>query len=230
MRMTGLARVAALMVALLSIGLANIAAASDWNITVADTNGGGHRLGNPEAKLKLIEFVSYTCPHCAHFETEADGPLRLVYVSQGKLSIEVRHVIRDPIDLTAAMLAECGAREKFFLNHSAFLRSQATWLGKVAKLSDAQRTRWTSGDYSARRRAIARDLGFYNIMERRGYGQVAIDRCLADDDFAKKLAAQSEAGATEFGVEGTPSFVLNGILLAGTHSWAQLRPQLDARF
>lgn len=67
-------------------------------------------------------------------------------------------------------------------------------------------------------------------MSRRGYDQLAVDKCLADENFARQLAEQSEASAQEFGVEGTPSFVLNGTLLAGTHNWDVLKPQIDAHF
>ena len=230
MKITGLARSARLAVALLGIAFVSVGAAPNWNITVAQTDGGGHRLGNPAAKVKLMEFVSYTCPHCAHFETEAFDPLRVGYIAQGKVSVEVRHIIRDPVDLTAAMLAECGPKEKFFLNHSTFLRNQGTWLKKMSNLSAAQRNRWVSSNYAARRRAIAKDLGFYDLMSRRGYDQLAVDKCLADENFARQLAEQSEASAQEFSVEGTPSFVLNGALLAGTHSWDVLKPQIDAHF
>jgi protein-disulfide isomerase len=223
-------RSAALAAALLGISLAITAATPNWNVTVAQTEGGGHRLGNPAAKVPLIEFVSYTCPHCAHFEMEADAPLRLVYVAPGKVSIEVRHIIRDPVDLTAAMLAECGPKEKFFLNHSAILRSQATWLPKVYKLTEAQRARWITGDYAARQRAIAEDLGFYDLMAKRGYDQLAVNKCLANENFAKQLAQQSQANAEKFGVEGTPSFAIGNTLLADTHSWDDLKPQIDARF
>jgi protein-disulfide isomerase len=230
MRITGLARRIALAAALLGIGFASTGAAPNWNVTIAQTEGGGHRLGNPDAKVKLMEFVSYTCPHCAHFETDADGPLRIAYIAQGKLSVEVRHIIRDPVDLTAAMLTECGPKEKFFLNHSMILRNQPIWLKKMASLNDAQRNRWMSGNYAARRRVMASDLGFYDLMAKRGYDRVAIDRCLADENFAQLLAKQSAANATDFGVEGTPSFALDGTLLAGTHSWVDLKPQIDARF
>src|SRR5690606_29822372 len=59
-----------------------IAATGNWNATVAQTEG-GHVLGNPAAKTKLTEFVSYTCPHCAHFEQESEGAIRLGWVQSG---------------------------------------------------------------------------------------------------------------------------------------------------
>lgn len=208
--------------------LAFTAAAPDWNTAVVRTPEGSHVKGNPKARVKLVEYLSYTCPHCAHFEAASDAPLRQRYIGAGRVSVEVRHFLRDPIDATVAQLANCGAKEKFFANHSAFLRGQPRWIATLAAATDAQKLRWTSGDYAARRRAIAADFGFYAIMARRGYPRAIADRCLADDALARRLAAQT-AEAVRAGVRGTPSFALDGALLNDTHSWDTLLPQIDAR-
>lgn len=213
------------MVAVLSLGAGRPAA--NWNTAVAVTPSGSHVLGNPAARLKLVTFVSYTCPHCAHFEQEADAPLRLGYVAPGKVSVEVRHMIRDPIDLVAAMLTNCGPKEKFFLNHAAVMRSQSTWIRPLETANQAQRTRWVTGDLATRNRAIASDFHFYAIMATRGYDRVTVDRCLADQAMAERLSAQAKA-ASDFGVHSTPSFAINGSLLVGTNEWFLLKPQIDA--
>ncbi|RDC59577.1 putative protein-disulfide oxidoreductase [Alteripontixanthobacter maritimus] len=206
-----------------------MASAQNWNATVEKIEG-GHLIGNPEAEVELVEFVSYTCPHCAQFTKDGEGALRLVYIRSGRLSLQIRHFIRDDIDLTVALLARCGTTDKFVQNHTAFMLSQPTWLAEVSKMSAAQRQRWAVGTGADRRRAIASDLRFYRIMERRGYQRNDIDRCLADAAEVTSLQAADEANRAEFGVAGTPSFMVDGILLAGTHDWAMLQPQLDARF
>lgn len=216
--------------AALSIGPAAAAPPrGNWLTTVAVTPSGGHTLGNPAAPVKLVEYISYTCSHCAHFQQQAEAPMRIAYIQPGKVQVEVRHLVRDPIDMTAAMLTHCGAPSRFFANHAMFLQNQETWTARAGKATEAQRARWTSGAMPARMRAIAGDLGFYAMMERRGYSRPAIDRCLADEAMARRLAAQTEA-ARELGVEGTPGFLLNGVLLAGTYDWKSLNAQLEARF
>lgn len=199
-----------------------------WNYTVTLTPAGSHVLGNPAAKVKLTQFVSYTCPHCAEFEVQADGALRLGYVASGKVSVEVRHHLRDPVDLTAAMLTNCGAKEKFFHNHAAFMRSQKVWMARMSNATAAQRQRWTSGTAVVRSRAIASDFKFYEIMASRGYDRPSVDRCLADAEMAQRLADQTAEGQ-KLGISSTPSFAIDGLLLIGTHDWTLLRPQLDAR-
>jgi protein-disulfide isomerase len=201
---------------------------TNWNNTILVTPSGSHLLGNPKAETRLTEFISYTCSHCADFDRQASDRMRLYMVGPGKLSIEIHNFVRDPIDMTAAMLTNCGPAAKFVMNHTAFLRSQSVWLARAEKSTQAQRNRWTTGNAASRFRAIANDFGFYAIMERRGYSRTAVDSCLADGAMAKRLAEQTKA-ATEMGVSGTPSFLLNGELLAGTHTWDALRLQLEAR-
>ena len=205
------------------------AASGGWNQAVTVTDYGSHVLGNPAAKVKLTTFVSYTCSHCSAFETQSEAPLRLSYVAPGKLSIEVRHVVRDPVDLTAAMLTNCGAKEKFFLNHAAMMRSQSRWIATMASASPAQQQRWRNPDSAQRNRAIAADFGFYAIIASRGYDRQTADKCLTDKTMEARLMKQSQQ-AVALGVRSTPSFAITGTVLAGPNDWALLRPQLDARF
>lgn len=201
----------------------------DWNTVVARTPLDSHLLGNPNAPVKLVEYISYTCPHCAHFEAESDAQLRIGFVATGKGSIEVRSFVRDPIDLTVALLAHCGPPSKFFANHSTFLRHQTTWMAPLASLTEAQRARWSNPDFAARTRAIAGDLGLYSLMEARGYDRPALDRCLADKALGERLAQHTKDAAEKDFVNGTPSFLLGGVPLSGTYTWAALKPQIEAR-
>jgi protein-disulfide isomerase len=217
--------------ALLSLGAGNPPAGPhpNWLNTVSVSPNGGHLLGNPGAPVKLVEYISYTCPHCAHFQRQSEVAMRLAYIQSGKVQVEVRHLIRDPIDMTVAMLTNCGAPSRFFANHNLFLLNQDRWIGRMADATAAQRARWITGDNGARMRAIASDYGFYAMMEQRGYDRPTLDRCLADMPTANRIAAQTvEAG--KLGVQGTPGFLLNGVLLAGTYDWQALNLQLEARF
>jgi hypothetical protein len=62
---------------------AQAAPAKDWSQTVTLTKEGAHVIGNPAAKTRLVEYVSYTCPHCAHFVAEGTAPLKAGWVSRG---------------------------------------------------------------------------------------------------------------------------------------------------
>lgn len=214
--------------ALAAIGAATALAATPNWLTVVDTAGGGHKIGNPAAPVKLTKFVSYTCAHCGQFAKDGTGPLD-IYVATGKVQVDVRHVVRDAVDLTAAMLANCGAAAKFPRNHAALILAQDKWLPVAGRATEGQKARWFSGPGPARRKAIASDLGFYPIMLGRGYDRPALDRCLSDEALAKRLADQSAADDAKWDVRSTPSFAINGVMLAGTSTWRLLQPQLDAR-
>jgi protein-disulfide isomerase len=215
----------AILAALLAAVPLTAVTAQNWLGTTAATSG-GHRLGNPQAKTELIEFVSYTCPHCGKFFKEADGAIKLALVQPGKASVEIRHFIRDPIDLTAVVLANCGDRAKFFGNHEMFFSRQEQWLSKAQGAARSQQQRWTSGTVPERLRAISSDLGFYEMMERRGYTRAQVDRCLSDQKEIDALVEQAQADRAQYKVSGTPSFVVNGKLLDGVHQWSDLQKAL----
>lgn len=195
---------------------------------VTMTPQGTHLLGDPAAKVKLTEYISYTCPHCAHFHAEADATLRLTFVATGKGAVEIVPYIRNPIDMAAALLVECGGPARFLRLHAIFLNTQTQWLARVAALNDTQRQRWEDGPLGGRMRAIAGDLDFYRIMDDNGLDRAQSDRCLNDEAAMHRLAALT-AAATTAGVDATPGFAIDGVVLTGTYDWSMLAPQLQAR-
>lgn len=201
---------------------------ANWNNRVEESNQ-GHVIGNPDAPRTLTEYISYTCPHCAQFADQGDPPIKLAFIHPGQLKLEVRHLLRDPIDLTAAMLTHCGEPSRFVLNHAAFMTSQPRWLAVAREANQAQMQRWSGPDHAAARRAIAGDLGFYALMAGRGYDRTQTDRCLNDDAKAAALARTSAEDTQRLGLKGTPSFLLDGVLLDGVHTWAALEPVLTGR-
>jgi protein-disulfide isomerase len=217
---------AAMLLAAAPLALGATAKGRNWLTTTAVTPG-GHLMGNPAAPTKLMEFVSYTCPHCGHFFKEADGALKIAYVQPGKVSVEVHHVIRDPVDYAAVILAECGDPNKFFGNHTMFFSQQATWMGKVEATSKTQQQRWYTGTIPQRMQAVASDAGFYDMMETRGYSRSQVDACINDGKKVQALFDRSKADADKFGVKATPTFVVNGKTL-DIYSWDELQKVLPS--
>ena len=201
---------------------------TNWTVAVKAPADGAHLIGNPDAKVKLTEYISYTCPHCAHFNRESEAALRMVFVGSGNGSIEVRPYIRNPVDLAASLLVNCTDQLHFLRLHDTFLNTQTEWMARVAAVGDAQRDRWEKGPMPDRMRAIAGDLDFYHIMENAGFDRVQTDRCLNDEAAMHRLAEQT-AAADKAGVQGTPSFAIDGVVLTGTFDWKTLEPQLSAR-
>ena len=235
MKLTALIKPLMLAVAALAVGasaqdsqLPGSERKGNWGAMVTETEG-GHLIGNPQAEGRLVEFMSYTCSHCAEFARTGDGAIKLLYVPTGKVSYEVRHLIRDPIDLTAALAAQCGAPSRFPGNHEALILKHDEWMATARKATQAQQSRWRFGSFGSRAQAIASDLGFYDIMEGRGYSRTELDRCLTDETKARAIAEQSQADTAKFGLQGTPTFFMGGKMLEA-HSWPGIQTELDKLF
>jgi len=229
LRLTALAACAALSVAATPARKAapSSAAQANWAGQIVTTANGSHRFGNPDAPVKLVEYVSYTCPHCAHFHKESDAVLRLTVVPKGQVSVTVTNLLRNPIDLTVAMLTNCGDPKRFFVRHGAFFGSQEAWMGKLETFSRDQQQRWYQGEMIDRMRAIASDFGFYAKMESWSIGRAQVDACFASKPMLDKLKAQ-QTEVESLGLHSTPSFTLNGELL-DAHDWDAVSKAITAK-
>lgn len=200
---------------------------TNWNGQIAVTANGSYQLGNPDAPVKLTEYVSYTCPHCAHYQKESDAVLRLTVIPKGQVSVTVTNLLRNPIDLTVALLTNCGDPKRFFVRHNAFFVTQDTWLAKAEKITEAQQQRWYQGEMIDRMRAIASDFGFYGVMAGWGIDRAQADACLGNKAVLDKLRDQ-QAEVTKLGIDSTPSFTLNGEVLQG-HDWASVSKAISEK-
>jgi protein-disulfide isomerase len=200
----------------------------NWQSTIERTER-GHLIGDPEADTRLIEFISYTCPHCADFTARGEPALELVLLKPGKISLEVRPVIRNAIDLTVTLLAHCGDPAGFKGRHQTLMLAQADWLGKARAAPQSQQQIWLRGDPAGRMNA-ASALGLSAVLVARGQSQAELDACLLDEAAARRLVENGRADSAELAVNATPSFALDGKLLPEVHSWEGLYPVLSAKF
>jgi len=207
------------------------AAPADWSNRVSQSQVGGHVLGNPAATQKIVEYMSYTCPHCAAFDQESDPALTDGFIAKGKTSLEVRNFIRDPLDMTVALLARCGEPRSFFRRHHGLLASQRTWMTKAGSLGRDGQAAWYQGDINARLKRIARDLGLYDELRRHSplATNAQIDACLANKAEQGKVLAMTKFASETVKIEGTPSFTINGKLQANVYDWKSLEPLLASR-
>lgn len=199
---------------------------TDWSKRVTLSTMGGHVMGNPLAAHKLTEYMSYTCTHCAAFETESHSALTTNFVNKGHVSFEIRNLILNPIDLTAAMLARCGGRTKFFGNHRALLLQQPVWLKKFQSASPDVMKTINDGTVPQRLKKIAKAAGLGALMEGRGFTASEINACLSNKAEQDKILAMTEYATSTLKLTGTPSFTLANQPLANVHSWTALQPKL----
>lgn len=218
---------AALVLATAAAAPAKPAAKPRWSATVSATSIGAYSVGNPAAKVKLVEYFSYTCHVCGDFARSGSAPLKAQYIDTGLVLFEYRNLVRDPVDMTAALLARCGGPKAFAGNHAAIFAGQPALLDKVTKVSDAQKTAWFEGTTGQRARRIAADTGLAALMTARGYTLAQQNACLDNEVAQAELTGMTNIGRNADRVSGTPAFFING-REAGVTAWPALKTKLDA--
>lgn len=147
-------------------------------------------MGNPEADVTVIEYASFTCPHCSNFHDTVFGKLKENYIDTGKINFIYREVYFDRFGLWAAMVARCGGEMRYF--------------GIADMIYDTQ-SEWTAGGDPAQ---IAENLR--TIGKKAGLSDAELDACLNDGDRAEAMVAAYQANAKADEIDSTPSFVING--------------------
>lgn len=192
----------------------------DWTATVTQTPTGAFVMGNPKARVKLVEYLSLTCDHCAHFAAEALGPLKSNYIRSGLVSLELRHAIRDPFDIAASLLVRCEGPGGYFAATETVLAKQPEWLQRASELPGEE-----PGDKPMNERliAMAKASGLDTL-----FPPARVGPCLSNPAEHKRLAAMADEAWVKRKIEGTPAFLINGVVQPDVASWDALEPKLKA--
>ncbi|HEY6918445.1 MAG TPA: DsbA family protein [Tabrizicola sp.] len=164
-------------------------------------------IGSPDAKVKLVEYASFTCPHCAHFHETVYPQLKTDYIDTGKVHFTLREVYFDRYGLWAALVARCGGDMKYFGIHDMLFSKQKEW---AASEDPAQ---------------VVENLK--TIGRAAGLEDAAMDACLNDTANAEALIKQFQTNFEADGVEGTPTIFVNGTKY-GNMAYEDLKAILDA--
>lgn len=201
----------------LAVALPAATQGRDWRTNVVRSPAGAYQIGNPNAPVKVAEYLSYTCSHCAEFAKESKAVLYDQWVRDGKVRLEIRNAVRDPIDLSAAMLARCAAPSRFYAMSDAIFTDQP----KIFERARALNGQNLGNDF----KAIAERTGISDIARAHGMTNAQIDACFAGIADRDRLLVMANASFQR--IQGTPSFEINGEL-KDAHHWAQLEPLLRA--
>jgi protein-disulfide isomerase len=198
-----------------------------WSDVVSATPEGGMRMGNPNAPIKLVEYGSLSCPHCAKLANEGMKPLVDKYVNSGRVSYEFRSfIIHGAIDVMLTQLAECGDTSTFFPMVDQLYATQDQWIAQVEKNGNQANTA-QSLPPQQRFGAMADILGLTDWFAARGVSKDQSHACLANVDQAQKIATQTQTWSTEQGIDSTPTLYLNGNKLSDVHEWPELEAALQ---
>jgi len=202
-------------------------AGKDWQSTVTRTED-GFMMGNPNAPIKLVEYGSRSCPHCAKFDEEGVPTLRDKYVASGKVSYEFRdYAVHGAIDVPAIILGRCGDPSTYFPLLDQMMRNQNTFLDRMGSIDQAKLTP-IQNDPVKLSTALAEQLGYLDFVKQRGIPEAKARACLANQAEYDALVKTLQKANALPGFVGTPTFLINGEMLENTGTWEQLEPKLKA--
>lgn len=163
-------------------------------------------LGQEDAPVTLIEYASFTCPHCATFHDAVLKNLKKDYIDTGKVRFVYREVYFDRYGLWAAMLARCGGEMKYFGISDILFTTQSEWAA--------------SNDPTA----VVANLK--KIGRTAGMDDATLDACLQNGPMAQAMVDRYEESMAEYDVQGTPTLVINGTVHSNM-SYDELKKILD---
>lgn len=199
----------------------------DWTQVVSETPQGGFMMGNPNAKIHLVEFGSLTCPHCKAFNDEGAPNLVANYVKPGKVSYEFRNYVRDPFDIAAALVVRCNGPKHFFPLTDAMYKDQETWIGKLQQVPVADQQSLANLAPDKEFLAIAKWAGFQDWAAQRGIPPTKSTHCLTDENMINQLVQMNSDATDQYNIPGTPTFLINGKVVENAATWDTLQPELQ---
>ena len=203
-------------------------AVADWTHVVTATPEGGFRMGNPNAKVKLVEYFSFTCPHCAAFAGEAFGPLSQKYVRTGQVSFELRSALRDALDLVVALGTRCAAPRAYFDTVEDVMAAQTEWETKASDWIGAHRDELNGEGKAQAIHTLVANAGLETILGKHGVAPVALGRCLDDKASLDTLQRSTNDAWNVRKINGTPGFFINDAAQPDVFGWTALEPKIQA--
>ena len=170
----------------LAAGVSTAASAAPWPATPGDMN-----LGNPAAKVRVVEYMSLTCAHCAHFNAEVFPAFKTKYIDTGRVFYTARELLTAPAQVAAAgvMMARCNGGARYFPIIDQVLRSQSRWQG---------------GDIKSI---------FLDIAKANGLTEAQFETCLVDEKALTALEGRVQYATGTDKVTSTPTFFINGVMM-----------------
>lgn len=147
-------------------------------------------MGDPDAPVEVIEYASFTCPHCATFHKDVYPQLKADYIDTGKVKFIYREVYFDRFGLWASMIARCAGETRYFAFTDLLYAEQRNWAGSQdpAQVIDNLRT----------------------LAKTAGMNDDTLDACMTDAPKAEALVGWFQTNAEQDKIDSTPSFVIGG--------------------
>ncbi|MBD9622261.1 DsbA family protein [Ensifer sp. ENS06] len=163
-------------------------------------------IGDANAPVTIVEYMSMTCPHCAAFHNNTFEAIKTKYVDSGKVRFVLREFPFDPRAAAAFMLARCAPEGQYFPMISMLFKQQQQWAA-------AQN---------------GRDA-LLQMSKLAGFTQESFEACLTNQKLLDDVNTVMQRGAKEFGVQSTPTFFVNGEHYSGDMSVDVMSALIDSK-
>ncbi|MBW6421050.1 DsbA family protein [Rhizobium sp. XQZ8] len=172
-------------------------------------------LGDEKAPIQVIEYMSMTCPHCANFHNKTFDAIKTKYVDTGKVRFIIREFPFDPVATAAFMLARCNPQD------TKQLSAPQQYFAMVSMLFKQQRAWAAPADNNVRNALL-------QSVKLAGYSQQTFESCLTNQKLLDDVNGTAKRGADEFGVNSTPTFLINGKKYSGDMSVESMSKLFDS--
>jgi len=162
-------------------------------------------LGVESAPVTIIEYSSMTCPHCAALHRDTLPQVKESWVGPGRARIVFRHYPLDGLALHAAAVADCIEGDRFFAFIDLLFKSQSRWVkadDPLKALDQMARLAGMSGE--------------------------TFQSCVNDEAEMDRILARAQEGRETYGIEATPTLIINGRKVQGARSFEELDTVLSA--
>lgn len=161
-------------------------------------------VGDPNAKVTVIEYASLGCPHCANFHFDVYPKIKKEYVDTGKVKFIFRDFPLGTPSVAAAMIARCAGSKRYFAMIDIFFKAQHQWSHAPNPLEALKKTARFGGMSSA-----------------------DVDACIANQALLNSIQERAQAAQLDYEINSTPSFVIEGRKIAGGLPYADFKKVLD---
>ena len=175
------------------------------NVTLVASD---RRLGSPKAPLLVVEYAAPTCPHCAHFDTDIFPQFKQNYIETGKVYYVFRVFPLSSVDVAAEAMARCLPADNYFQFIDLLFRNQSKWDPDGYQIPDVHAALVQMGRIA-------------------GMSAEQVDRCINDQAAQQGITKVGEDANKRYGINGTPSFVINGQIHGPFQNYQELKDYID---
>ena len=151
-------------------------------------------MGDANAPVKMYEYASMTCPHCARFQKDVFPHIKEKYIDTGKVQYTLREFPLDPRAAAGFLLARCAGEQKYYAMIDVLFAQQENWAFVEAS------------------QVVP---GLLQIAKQAGFTQEQFEKCLQDKTLYDGVMAVKQRGSEVFKIDGTPTFFINGKRASG---------------